>query len=389
MLKILIADNDSVFWEKLSDIEWRQVWLECPVRCEEADIAYQQADVLNPAVVIVNAETTDSQGQRCAERLRMMLPEAELILLADREAFSSAMNAIKLGAAGLMLRTSSRSELEEILSEASRKYRVRHLPGQVMWLVWMDRPETILTDILTDDSLGHCVHETCSGLIGMVENETSCDVDEQLAFYLEKVNSWGLYKHEKYWVHVLFTVISVALIRNHGGTVPAAVEDQRKMCSAVFYAMKEGHIFELLSGLYHTAVAAAGNRQNSRAMQSVKMARDIIRQCYADPKFNISTLSKVMYMHEGYLRRIFKAQCGKTPHAVLKEVRMNEARQLLAQGDMQVQQVAQRVGFEDTSYFSKCFKQFFGYPPCRISSENDSARGKKEHSCNSEITPIE
>ena len=33
---------------------------------------------------------------------------------------------------------------------------------------------------------------------------------------------------------------------------------------------------------------------------------------------------------------------------------------------MQIQQVARSVGFEDASYFSKCFKQYYGYSPSDI-----------------------
>ena len=42
---------------------------------------------------------------------------------------------------------------------------------------------------------------------------------------------------------------------------------------------------------------------------------------------------------------------------------MSEAKKLIDAGELQIQQIARRVGFEDASYFSKCYKSYFGYPP--------------------------
>ena len=54
-----------------------------------------------------------------------------------------------------------------------------------------------------------------------------------------------------------------------------------------------------------------------------------------------------MHFHEGYLRRIFKEAYGKAPNAALRDIRMSEAKKLIDAGELQIQQIARRVGFED------------------------------------------
>ena len=90
---------------------------------------------------------------------------------------------------------------------------------------------------------------------------------------------------------------------------------------------------------------------------------NIIRENYSNPKFNISYISNELHFCEAYLRRVCKKVYGKPPNALLKEIRMEEANKLVSRGDMLISQICLQVGIEDASYFSKCFKEYFGKSP--------------------------
>ncbi len=63
-----------------------------------------------------------------------------------------------------------------------------------------------------------------------------------------------------------------------------------------------------------------------------------------------------------YVRHHFAAEFGKTPKQYLLERKMTQARALLAAG-LQVQQVAERLGFYDAFHFSKHFRRYWDRPP--------------------------
>ncbi len=92
----------------------------------------------------------------------------------------------------------------------------------------------------------------------------------------------------------------------------------------------------------------------------------LIRQHYSDPEFSMTRLAQLMYIHEGYLRRLFKVFYGEAPNTTLKKCGCWKPAGFLNDTDLLVQQVAHQVGFDDESYFSKCFKQYFGYPPAKV-----------------------
>ena len=105
----------------------------------------------------------------------------------------------------------------------------------------------------------------------------------------------------------------------------------------------------------------------------VTLAKQIIEQNCSAPNFSIAHLASMMHFHEVYLRKLFHLQLGKSPRAVLKELRMVKARSLLENGELSVAEVAAAVGILDPSYFSQCYKQYYGYPPSKERGRHDKA----------------
>lgn len=63
------------------------------------------------------------------------------------------------------------------------------------------------------------------------------------------------------------------------------------------------------------------------------------------------------------LQRHLTESLGCSPGELLLAVKMREARRLLETGELQVQQVAHRVGYDDPAHFSRRFKAYFGVSP--------------------------
>ena len=59
----------------------------------------------------------------------------------------------------------------------------------------------------------------------------------------------------------------------------------------------------------------------------------------------------------------FKKHCGVSPMAYLTELRIQRACELLDSTDLQVGEIAEQLGFQDTLYFSRLFSKHTGMPP--------------------------
>jgi transcriptional regulator GlxA family with amidase domain len=65
-------------------------------------------------------------------------------------------------------------------------------------------------------------------------------------------------------------------------------------------------------------------------------------------------------------KRDFKKHFSNTPGKWLLEKRLQHAHKLLQHSDKNVNEAAFESGFENTSHFSRSFKERFGYSPATV-----------------------
>lgn len=89
---------------------------------------------------------------------------------------------------------------------------------------------------------------------------------------------------------------------------------------------------------------------------------------YADSTLSIQTIAFSMGMSQSTLSRRTKTLLGKAPVEVLNEFRLNKALLLLKEEDkdQNVSEVAYSVGFSDPAYFTRKFKEFYGFLPSSV-----------------------
>jgi AraC-like DNA-binding protein len=66
---------------------------------------------------------------------------------------------------------------------------------------------------------------------------------------------------------------------------------------------------------------------------------------------------------------LFKERFGIPPKQYILKLRMSLARELLFSTDLSIKQIGIMCGYEDSHFFSKCFKSFFGAGPTQYRTE--------------------
>ena len=78
---------------------------------------------------------------------------------------------------------------------------------------------------------------------------------------------------------------------------------------------------------------------------------------------SLQAMAEELFVSEGYLARRFHRETGCTISDYTNRMRVDMAKLLLEQGDLDITEIALRVGFRDGSYFSKVFRRFTGQTP--------------------------
>ncbi len=89
----------------------------------------------------------------------------------------------------------------------------------------------------------------------------------------------------------------------------------------------------------------------------------ILDEHLTDPGFNTQDFSKLLVMNRMQLHRKLKALTGLTASEFVRSQRLHLAASLLKKSDVNVSEVCYQVGFNNHSYFTKCFKDAFGCLP--------------------------
>jgi AraC-like DNA-binding protein len=86
-------------------------------------------------------------------------------------------------------------------------------------------------------------------------------------------------------------------------------------------------------------------------------------QTHMGTTVTLADISRHVHLTPTYLCRSFKKQTGSSPMDYLQQLRMTEAEKLLLHTDLQVNLIAEKVGYHEPSYFTRVFKEKHGVSP--------------------------
>jgi len=144
------------------------------------------------------------------------------------------------------------------------------------------------------------------------------------------------------------------------------------VANELFYSVKneatvrlyiEGKVSELLAlVLTGTAATCSELPLCPRMRDTLHAIRDELETMHAEPP----TLSEISARYHAPIATIqagFKTLFGMSVFAFVKEYRLQRARQLFAEGDMNVSEVAWEIGYTNLSHFSSAYRKRFGVLP--------------------------
>lgn len=89
----------------------------------------------------------------------------------------------------------------------------------------------------------------------------------------------------------------------------------------------------------------------------------VIEEHMEDENFGVAELAEKVGMSRSNLLRKVQKLTGLSVSVFIRQVRLHRAKALLQDSSFNVSEVSYKVGFNSTSYFIKCFREQYGYPP--------------------------
>lgn len=100
--------------------------------------------------------------------------------------------------------------------------------------------------------------------------------------------------------------------------------------------------------------------------------KSILEAQMEEEDFGVETLCHELGMSERHLQRKIRALTGQRPSELIRDARLERAKTLLQQHSGTVSEIAYAVGFNNLSYFAKCFRERFGITPSQVVNKAES-----------------
>jgi TolB-like protein/AraC-like DNA-binding protein/Tfp pilus assembly protein PilF len=98
----------------------------------------------------------------------------------------------------------------------------------------------------------------------------------------------------------------------------------------------------------------------------IQQAEAIVLENIANEQFGVSELADAMNMSRSNLLRKIRKDTQLSASQFIRQVRLAKALEMLKQDTLTVSEISYQVGFGSTSYFIKCFREQYGYPPGEV-----------------------
>lgn len=84
---------------------------------------------------------------------------------------------------------------------------------------------------------------------------------------------------------------------------------------------------------------------------------------YQDKQFNVSAAAEGFGLSQSYFSTFFKEVMGKSFISFLENMRLEKAKELMSEGDSDLETVARAVGYASSATFRRAFKRAYGVAP--------------------------
>jgi DNA-binding response OmpR family regulator len=125
---------------------------------------------------------------------------------------------------------------------------------------------------------------------------------------------------------------------------------------------------ELIKEKYkaHNFMVEVGDNISSRDEVFIQSVKEILEENISDADFNVNKLAGHLNISTTQLYRRIKELTGYSPVELIRVIKLQKAYTLLSKRDNTVKEVCYLTGFNNLSYFIKCFREHFGITPANF-----------------------
>ncbi len=393
MYRIGILDDEYLTCLGLAKaVDWSTIDVEVAFTCQDGKRGLEMIRKEKPDLVLTDIRMPGLSGVDLVKELRKDGFEGEIIVLTAYKEFDYAVETYRSGIFSYLLKPVDNDELLKVTQEAilhlktkRREEERRKSMEENLSVMESDFFYRLFHNITKEEFLesekNFSFKVYPSGILFLLKKENKEDnyplkeaghllasalSDEGIAF-LERAeeNSYYLFLDSSDMEKVLSTLMrAFSLVEEKTDTIftgALASYSSPIEISRAYSIDKECIKNKLYYGFNSIEIEKKSNLSN-RHYVAIQDFYRILSQHYQDD-LSVSAVSEMMNVSDSYLMHLLRKSLGRTFNDILTDYRISIAKKLLREGKFRVNEVADKVGYNDEKYFSRVFKKRVGVSP--------------------------
>ncbi len=212
-----------------------------------------------------------------------------------------------------------------------------------------------------DANINFDIEQIRSKIEAIIDNDTSMCVEE----FLEEFFGQNCTMHEIYAKSLCMIIFNVLdnVLRQRGSSFKNIFNDETIVWNKLYQFETILDIKQWISNMIEAVKESLINFDSDMRYRRIVMdVKEIIDRDYGKIE-NVSYLSDEVNVSPNYLHHLFKKYAGQTILEYLTTKRVEEAKKLLGDPYCRIYEVAEKVGYKNTNYFTSVFKGVVGMTP--------------------------
>lgn len=248
--------------------------------------------------------------------------------------------------------------LRTCFSQVLQTLRIKG-PGQV----WDCRKREYSRATMGPESDVHAL-DVVSAVIRDLHNLQAERIEEDIEFAWEAVGRNGTGMHLSY-ESLSSAILSILLtdIINAGISLKTLYGEYRSPEQMLAETMDPEERKQMLIDLCHRRIEYENEKKDKPSDDVVGNVIRYMEENLGNSGLSVTDMLSLVPVNQTYLRKMFKEETGKTLNEYLTSLRMEKAKTLIQNTQDKLADIAEQTGYTDVSYFSNCFKKYFGTSP--------------------------
>jgi two-component system, response regulator YesN len=388
-LKVLIADDEPNIREGIRDsIEWNEVGMEIVAEAEDGEEALELALEHEIDLLLVDLNMPIMNGLALVKKLRQDLPGCRVLVISGYDEFSYAQEALRLQVDDYLLKPVKPEKLLEVLQSIRDKVNQQAEKSMYMEMATshITQNQLAIQERFCRDWVEGHLSETKiieqlrflempnvppSQLIVIRSQEFQFDQplingnDREIFIFAVKNIILEIVNDKKTLIFtdsngLFFIILWGEVQEDLFSKIEKAIQEYLKAAATVYSEPITGGFMEIPS-FYKNCKSKV--YEESIISPIVKRARNYIREQYTNPDLTLDSLAQSLQVSPVYLSRTIKQELGTSFVSLITKMRIKKAISLLNSTDLQMNEIAELVGYDSQHYFSTAFKKAVGVSP--------------------------